>query len=72
MEGAFKINGVNIMDGLLVPFMQAVRVSSLKHKNLTEDQILEKYDFVSGVVSSKIKKAQSEGKSIDKLKSCQD
>lgn len=67
MDKAFELNGNNVMDGLLVPYMQAVRVSSLKHKNLTEDQIIAKYDVVTAVVDAKIKKAQSEGKPIDKL-----
>jgi hypothetical protein len=72
MEKAFELNGNNIMDGLLVPYMQAVRVTSLKHKSLTEDQIIAKYDMVSAVVDAKIKKAQSEAKPIDKLKKSKD
>lgn len=72
MDDAFTVNGSNIMDGLLVPYMQSVRVSALKHKSLTEDQILTKYDMVSGVIAAKIKKAQSEAKPVDKLKGYQD
>lgn len=72
MDKAFELNGGNIMDGLLIPYMQSVRVSALKHKALTEDQILQKYDFVSGIVAGKVKKAQTENKPVDKLKGYQD
>jgi tetratricopeptide (TPR) repeat protein len=72
MDKAFELNGNNIMDGLLVPYMQSVRISAAKFKKLTEDQILEKYDMVSAVVDAKIKKAQSEAKPIDKLKKTKD
>lgn len=72
MDKAFQLNGNNIMDGLLLPYMQAVRISAVKFKNLSEDQILEKYDMVSAVVDAKIKKAQSEAKPIDKLKKTKD
>ena len=72
MDKAFQLNGNNIMDGLLLPYMQAVRISALKYKNLTEDQILEKYDMVSAVVEAKIKKTQSEQKPVDKLKKTKD
>jgi tetratricopeptide (TPR) repeat protein len=72
MDKAFQLNGNNIMDGLLLPYMQAVRISTVKFKALTEDQILEKYDMVSAVVDAKIKKAQSEAKPIDKLKKTKD
>lgn len=72
MDKAFQLNGNNIMDGLLLPYMQSVRISAAKFKALTEDQILEKYDMVSAVVDAKIKKAQSEAKPIDKLKKTKD
>lgn len=72
MDKAFQLNGNNIMDGLLLPYMQAVRISAAKFKTLTEDQILEKYDLVSAIVDAKIKKAQGEAKPTDKLKKTKD
>ena len=56
----------------LLPYMQTVRLNVLKFKNLTEEQILERYDRVMGVIDAKIKKAQSEGKPTDKYKKMKD
>jgi tetratricopeptide (TPR) repeat protein len=65
-DKVFEINGNNVMDGTLVPYMQVVKVNKLKLKNLTEDQILQRYDKVNEVIDAKIKKAQSEGKTVEK------
>jgi tetratricopeptide (TPR) repeat protein len=65
-DKVFELNGNNVMDGTLVPFMQAVRVNKLKLKTLTDDQIFQRYDLIMNVLDAKIKKAQTEGKSIDK------
>lgn len=67
MDKAFDLNGNNVSDGLLVPYMQAVRVGALKLKNLNEDQILSRYDKVSAVIEAKIAKAKAENKPTDKL-----
>ena len=72
MDKAFDLNGNNVSDGLLVPYMQAVRVGALKLKNLNEEQILSRYDKVSAVIDAKIKKAQTEQKPIDKLQKYKD
>jgi tetratricopeptide (TPR) repeat protein len=67
MDKAFDLNGNNVSDGLLVPYMQAVRVGALKLKNLNEEQILARYDKVSAVIDAKIAKAKAENKPTDKL-----
>ncbi|MCU0383731.1 MAG: hypothetical protein MUF68_06660, partial [Cyclobacteriaceae bacterium] len=67
MDKAFDLNGNNVSDGLLVPYMQAVRVGALKLKNLNEEQILARYDKVSAVIDAKITKAKAENKPTDKL-----
>ncbi len=72
LDKVFELNGNNVLDGTLLPYMQTVRLNSLKFKNLTDAQILERYDRVMGVVDAKIKKAQSEGKPIDKYKKTKD
>jgi tetratricopeptide (TPR) repeat protein len=70
-DKVFELNGNNVMDGTLVPYMQAVRVNKLKLKTLTEDQIFQRYDLLTNVIDAKIKKAQSEGKPIEKYKTFQ-
>jgi len=72
LDRVFELNGNNVMDATLLPYMQTVRLNFLKFKNLTEEQILERYDRVMGVTDAKIKKAQSEGKPIDKYKKIKD
>jgi tetratricopeptide (TPR) repeat protein len=62
LDEAFKLNGNNILDGTLVPYMQAVRINKLKLKNLTDEQVLERYDMVMGILDAKIKVASSQGK----------
>jgi len=71
-DKALELNGNNIMDGTIVPYFQVVRVNQLKLKNLTEENILERYDKIIAVIDAKIKKAQSEGKPIDRYKKMQD
>ncbi|NJM26077.1 MAG: hypothetical protein HC859_11895 [Bacteroidia bacterium] len=72
MDRALELNGPNVMDPLLVPYMQVVRLNKLKIKKLTDDQVLQKYDNVMGILDAKIKKALSEGKPTDKLKKMQE
>ena len=72
MDKTFEISGNNVSDGLLIPYMQAVKINALKFKSLNEEQILQRYDLVSAVIDAKIKKAQSEAKPVDKLKKTKD
>ena len=72
MDKTFEISGNNVSDGLLIPYMQAVKINALKFKSLSEEQILQRYDLVSAVIDAKIKKAQSEAKPVDKLKKTKD
>lgn len=72
MDKVYEISGNNVSDGLLVPYMQTIKINALKFKSLNEEQILQRYDVVSAVIDAKIKKAQSEAKPIDKLKKSKD
>ncbi|MDL5045968.1 tetratricopeptide repeat protein [Oscillatoria amoena NRMC-F 0135] len=67
MDKAVELNGNNTLDGTLVPYMQAIKINKLKLKTLTDDQVLERYDRVMAILDAKTKKAQSEGKPIDRL-----
>jgi tetratricopeptide (TPR) repeat protein len=62
MDQAFKLNGNDILDGTLIPYMQVVRINKLKLKNLTDDEVLERYDLVQSILDAKIKVASSQGK----------
>jgi tetratricopeptide (TPR) repeat protein len=45
--------------------MQVIQLNAVLLKNLSDDQILERYDKLSGVIDVKIKKAQAENKQAD-------
>jgi tetratricopeptide (TPR) repeat protein len=62
LDEAFKLSGNNILDGTIIPYMQAVKINKLKLKNLTDEQVLERYDMIMGVLDTKIKVASSQGK----------
>jgi tetratricopeptide (TPR) repeat protein len=68
-DKAIELNGNSILDYTLVPYMQVIRVNKLRLKNLTDEQVLQRYDKIMEIVDAKIKKAQSEGKPVDKLNS---
>jgi tetratricopeptide (TPR) repeat protein len=62
MDQAFKLNGNDILDGTLIPYMQVVKINKLKLKNLTDDEVLERYDLVQSILDAKIKVASSQAK----------
>jgi tetratricopeptide (TPR) repeat protein len=68
MNQTFELNGNDVMDGTLIPFMQTIYMVKVKYKGLTDDEVIEKYDMVTDIIEQKIKKAQSEGKPVDKYK----
>jgi len=70
-DRVFELNGNNVMDGTIIPYMQAVRVNKLKLKTLTDEQIFQRYDVLTNVISEKIKKAQADNKPIEKYKQFQ-
>jgi tetratricopeptide (TPR) repeat protein len=72
LEKAVELNGNNVLDGTLVPYMQTIRLNVTKFKKITEPQILEKYDKVMGIIDVKIKNVQSKGQPIDKYKKMKD
>lgn len=71
-DKVIELNGVSVLDVTLVPYMTVVQVNKLKLKNLTDDQVLQRYDKINEIVDSKIKKALSEGKSAKSLNDIKD
>jgi tetratricopeptide (TPR) repeat protein len=67
LDKAVEVLGNNISDGALVPYMQVIVIHQGKIKPpLTDEQVLTRYDKIVAIIDSKIQKAQSEGKPIDK------
>lgn len=65
-----EISGTSMSDGNLVAYMTAVQANHVLLKNLSDEQILERYDRIMGIADAKIKKAEAAGKTkdVDKLK----
>ncbi|MBK8290846.1 MAG: tetratricopeptide repeat protein [Flammeovirgaceae bacterium] len=64
-DKVYAISGNNVLDNNLLSYMQVIQLNAVLLKNLSDDQILERYDKLSGVVDVKIKKAQAENKQAD-------
>jgi tetratricopeptide (TPR) repeat protein len=69
-DKVYDISGNNVLDNNLLSYMQVIQLNVALLKNLTDDQILLRYDKLSGVIDAKIKKAQSDNKQadVDRLK----
>lgn len=64
-DKVYAISGNNVLDNNLLSYMQVIQLNAVLLKNLSDDQILERYDKLSGVIDVKIKKAQAENKQAD-------
>lgn len=64
-DKVYEISGNAVLDNNLLTYMQVIQLNAVLLKNLTQDQILQRYDKLSDVIDAKIKKAQSENKQAD-------
>lgn len=78
-DRVFEISGTNVTDGNLVAYMTTIKNNQTLHKNLTEEQILQRYDKVSAVLDAKIAAAKAiaakdpnKAGDVDKLKGISD
>ncbi|MCE7862858.1 MAG: hypothetical protein DYG99_04865 [Bacteroidetes bacterium CHB5] len=69
-DKVYEISGNNVSDNNLLTYMQVIQLNVALLKNLNEDQVLQRYDKLSGIIDAKIKKAQAENKQadVDRLK----
>jgi len=69
-DKVYEISGNNVLDNNLLTYMQVIQLNDALLKNLTDDQVLQRYDKLSEVIDAKIKKAQIENKQadVDRLK----
>jgi tetratricopeptide (TPR) repeat protein len=59
MDKAFALNGNNVLDGTITPYMQVIKINKLKLKTLSDDDVLARYDQIMNVLDAKIKVALS-------------
>lgn len=55
-DKVYEISGNNVLDNNLLSYMQVIQLNVALLKNLTEDEILQRYDKLSAVIDAKIKK----------------
>lgn len=70
MDTAFSMNGADILDITLVPYMQSVMINELKYHSLTDDQILQRYDKLMEVINKKLE--SGDPKTKERLKTYKD
>ena len=54
MDADFNVNGMSVPDQLHQPYWQAVRMNKLKKKNLTDEEVLTRYDNLKGILHGRI------------------
>lgn len=62
-DKVYEISGNDVFDANLVAYMNVMKANKLYLKNLTDDQILERYDKVSAVVDYNITNAKNAAES---------
>ncbi len=63
-----EISGTNMSDGNLVAYMTTVQANQVLLKNLSDEQILERYDRIIKIADDKLKKYEAAGKTKDASK----
>src|SRR5688572_10693807 len=71
MDKAIELNNEKILDGLAESYMNGVKISA-DQQLLDENQILDRYEKITAITDGKIKKAQGEGKPIDRYSKMND
>jgi tetratricopeptide (TPR) repeat protein len=65
LDRVFEISGNNVLDNNLESYMRIVQANVTLLKNLSEEQILSRYDKLTSVIDQKLKKAQEANKTAD-------
>lgn len=73
-DRVYEISGNNVSDGNLVAYLTTVKANQLAFKNITDEQIFQRYDKIMTIIDAKTKAALSANKTadVDKLKSYKD
>jgi tetratricopeptide (TPR) repeat protein len=66
-DETYRISGNNVMSQNLLAYMNVIKVNKLVKKNLTDEEVLKRYDVITMVIDNKIKGLESKGGSTDRL-----
>ncbi len=64
-DKSYEISGNNVLDNNLVAYMDIVKTNAEMLKSLNEDQIVQRYNKITEVMDSKVKRAEQQNKSGD-------
>lgn len=66
-DKTYDISGSKVMDQNLLAYMNVIKVNKLAKKNLTDEQVLERYDVITEVIDGKLNAINAKGGSPDKI-----
>ena len=66
-DEAFDIGGEDILEANLIAYMNVIKVNALAKKNLSDDEILDRYDKINEVIEKMIAEKKKKGESIDSI-----
>ncbi|MBS1506438.1 MAG: tetratricopeptide repeat protein [Bacteroidetes bacterium] len=64
-DKTFEVSGNNVYDNNLFAYMTVIKNNADQLKNLSEDQIVQRYNKLTEVIDSKVKRAEEQNKSAD-------
>ena len=66
-DNTYAISGDGVMDQNLLAYMNVIKVNKLAKKNLTDEQVLDRYDVISTVIENKINALKAKGQDATKV-----
>jgi tetratricopeptide (TPR) repeat protein len=66
-DETYRISNDDVMDQNLLAYMNVIKVNKLAKKNLTDEQVLERYDVITNVIESKINALEAKDRNADKI-----
>ena len=63
----YKISGSKVMDQNLLAYMNVIKVNKLVKKNLSDEEVLARYENISEVIEGKVNVIEAKGGSVAKL-----
>lgn len=71
-DKVLELNGNDVLDETLLPYMETVKANAMKFKKMSDAQIYEHYNLVTKIADAKIKKTAREGRPVDKYMKIKD
>lgn len=66
-DETYAISGTKVLDQNLLAYMNTIKVNKKVKKNLSDEQVLERYDAITDVIEAKVNKIKARGGSTDKI-----